>query len=247
MDGAAVRRAIEGVHVAYYLIHSLGTGASFEQRDRDAAGIFADAALSAGERSHGEVGDVLLGSCVPTAALQAALIVGSGSASFEMLHHLTERLPVTVTPKWVRTRIQPISVRDVLRYLVGSAAVSPDVNRPFDIGGPDVVTYAEMMPVLRRRRAAAARSDSRAAAHTPALVSAVRPGDASARRPGQADGRITQERGGESDCLHRYTCDARFRAQSPSEPVLGPRPAGAADPLIPRVRGGWVRVQVNDP
>ena len=166
MDEAAVRRALEGVSVAYYLIHSLGTGASFEQRDRDAAGIFAAAARSAGVqrivylggivsgpvsglsphlRSRREVGDILLGCGVPTAALQAAVIIGSGSASFEMLRYLTERLPVMVTPKWVETRIQPIAVHDVLRYLVGSAALPPDVSRPFDIGGPDILTYAEMM------------------------------------------------------------------------------------------------------
>ena len=166
MDGAAVRHALEGVDVAYYLIHSLGTGASFEQRDRDAAGIFAGAAMSAGVkrivylggivsgqasglsphlRSRGEVGDILLGSGVPTAALQAAVIIGSGSASFEMLRYLTERLPVMITPKWVETRIQPIAVHDVLCYLAGSAALPPDVNRAFDIGGPDVLTYAEMM------------------------------------------------------------------------------------------------------
>jgi uncharacterized protein YbjT (DUF2867 family) len=166
MEATGVRRALEGVDVAYYLIHSLGMGASFEQRDRDAAGIFADAAMSAGVkrivylggivagddsglsphlRSRAEVGDILLGGGVPAAALQAAVIIGSGSASFEMLRYLTERLPVMVTPKWVETRIQPIAVRDVLRYLVGCAALPPDVNRRFDIGGPDVLTYAEMM------------------------------------------------------------------------------------------------------
>jgi uncharacterized protein YbjT (DUF2867 family) len=162
LDGAGVRRALESVDVAYYLIHSLGTGASFEQRDRDAAAIFAEAAMSAGVtrvvylggivsgdgsglsphlRSRAEVGDILLGSGVPAAALQAAVIIGSGSASFEMLRYLTERLPVMVTPKWVETRIQPIAVHDVLRYLVGCAGI----NRRFDIGGPDVLTYAEMM------------------------------------------------------------------------------------------------------
>ena len=101
--------------------------------------------LSPHLRSRAEVGDILLGSGVPTAALQAAVIIGSGSASFEMLRYLTERLPVMVTPKWVGTRIQPIAARDVLRYLVGCAALPPDVNRRFDIGGPDVLTYAEMM------------------------------------------------------------------------------------------------------
>ena len=166
LEGTRVRCALEGVDVAYYLIHSLGTGASFEQRDRDAAGIFADAAVSAGVkrivylggivsgdggglsphlRSRAEVGDILLGGDVPVVALQAAVIIGSGSASFEMLRYLTERLPVMVTPKWVGTRIQPIAVHDVLRYLVGCAALPPDINRRFDIGGPDVLTYAEMM------------------------------------------------------------------------------------------------------
>ncbi len=168
LEGPGVRRALEGVDVAYYLIHSLGTGASFEQRDRGAAGIFADAARSAGVtrivylggivpgdgsgsglsphlRSRAEVGNILLASGVPVAALQAAVIIGSGSASFEMLRYLTERLPVMVTPKWVGTRIQPIAVGDVLRYLVGCAALPADVSRRFDIGGPDVLTYAEMM------------------------------------------------------------------------------------------------------
>src|SRR5579863_2712579 len=166
LEGTGVRRALEGVDVAYYLIHSLGTGASFEQRDRDAAGIFANAAMSAGVkrivylggivsgdgsglsphlRSRAEVGDILLGGDVPTAALQAAVIIGSGSASFEMLRYLTERLPAMVTPQWVNTRIQPIAVRDVLRYLAGSATLPAEVSRRFDIGGPDVLTYAEMM------------------------------------------------------------------------------------------------------
>ena len=166
MDEGAVRRALEHVDVAYYLIHSLGTDASFEQRDRTAAETFAAAAKAAGVqrivylggiisgqadelsphlRSRAEVGDILLASGLPTAALQAAVIIGSGSASFEMLRYLTERLPAMVTPKWVDTRIQPIAVRDVLRYLVGSAALPADVSRRFDIGGPDVLTYADMM------------------------------------------------------------------------------------------------------
>jgi len=166
LDDAAVRRALDGIDAAYYLIHSLGTGPTFEQRDRTAARIFARAAAEAGVkrivylggiiaapvadlsphlRSRREVGEILLASGVPTAALQAAVIIGSGSASFEMLRYLTERLPAMVTPRWVSTRIQPISVQDVLRYLVGSAELPADVNRSFDIGGPDVVTYADMM------------------------------------------------------------------------------------------------------
>lgn len=82
--------------------------------------------------------------------LRAAVIIGSGSASFEMLRYLTERLPVMVTPSWVSTRVQPIAVRDVLRYLVGSARMPADVNRAFDIGGPDVMTYRDMMQEYAR-------------------------------------------------------------------------------------------------
>ena len=92
-----------------------------------------------------EVGDLLMASGAPTAVLQAAVIIGSGSASFEMLRHLTTRLPVMVTPKWLDNRIQPIAVRDVLHYLVRAADLPPEVNRTFDIGGPDVLTYREMI------------------------------------------------------------------------------------------------------
>jgi len=186
-DPAAMRRALEGVGVAYYLIHSLGTESSFEERDRDSARIFADAAREAGVsrivylggiisdqhgqlsphlRSRGEVGDILLSSGVPTAALQAAVIIGSGSASFEMLRYLTERLPAMVTPMWVDTRIQPIAVRDVLRYLVSAAALPAGVSRRFDIGGPDVLTYADMM----RRYAAVAGLPPRLLLRVPVLT-----------------------------------------------------------------------------
>ncbi|MGZ4687848.1 NAD(P)H-binding protein, partial [Oryzihumus sp.] len=160
-DPAQVREALEGVDVAYYLIHALGTGRRFESRDRHTARTFAVAAREAkvgrivylgglypeGEElsphldSRREVGEILLASGVPTTVLRAAVILGSGSASFEMLRYLTERLPVMVTPKWLNTRIQPIAVRDVLRYLVGSAAMPAEVNRGFDVGGPDVLTY----------------------------------------------------------------------------------------------------------
>src|SRR3712207_5566998 len=101
--------------------------------------------LSPHLRSRAEVGEILLGSVVPTAVLRAAVVLGSGSASFEMLRYLTERLPVMVTPRWVHSRIQPIAIRDVLRYLVGCATLPRQVHRCFDIGGPDVMTYLEMM------------------------------------------------------------------------------------------------------
>lgn len=164
-DAGQVAAALEGVSVAYYLIHSLGSGRRFESRDRHTARTFGAAARTAGvDRivylgglfptgeelsphldSRREVGEILLASGVPTTVLQAAVIIGSGSVSFEMLRHLTERLPVMITPRWVDVRIQPIAVRDVLRYLVGSARMPREVNRGFDIGGPDVLTYRQMM------------------------------------------------------------------------------------------------------
>ncbi|KQY55998.1 NAD(P)-dependent oxidoreductase [Aeromicrobium sp. Root495] len=164
-DADAVRAALEDVDVLYYLLHSIGTGDDFEKTERDMAQGFADAAHDAGVqrivylsgmvpqgeelsehlRSREQVGQILLDSGVPTAVLQAGVVIGSGSASFEMLRYLTERLPVMVVPRWVTTRIQPIAVRDVLHYLVGSAEMPSDVSRRFDVGGPDVLTYLDMM------------------------------------------------------------------------------------------------------
>ncbi|WP_412747053.1 SDR family oxidoreductase [Krasilnikovia sp. MM14-A1004] len=109
------------------------------------SGVGGDRPASAHLRSRAEVAEILLASGVPTVVLRAAVIIGSGSASFEMLRYLTERLPVMVTPRWVRNRVQPIAVRDVLRYLVAAAELPAEVNRGFDIGGADVLTYAAMM------------------------------------------------------------------------------------------------------
>jgi uncharacterized protein YbjT (DUF2867 family) len=163
LDPDSVRAACEGVDVVYFLVHSL-SDKGFAATDRKVALILGEAAREAGVKrivylgglhpdgplsehleSRAEVGEILLRSGVPTAALQAAVILGSGSASFEMLRYLTERLPVMLTPSWVRNRIQPIAVRDVLRYLVAVADLPPEVNRTFDIGGPDVLTYVDMM------------------------------------------------------------------------------------------------------
>jgi uncharacterized protein YbjT (DUF2867 family) len=165
LDGDALRTALAGIDVAYYLIHSIDTGSNFAETDRRAARTFAAAAkeagvrrlvylgglapddeeLSAHLRSRSEVGQIMLESGVPTAVLRAAVIIGSGSASFEMLRYLTERLPAMICPRWVRSRIQPIAVVDVLRYLVGAAMLPAEVSRAFDIGGPDVLTYEQMM------------------------------------------------------------------------------------------------------
>ena len=164
-DGESVRAALSDVDVAYYLLHSIATGGSFGDTERDMAQTFATAAqqaavgrivylggleppdeqLSQHLASRAVVGKVLLGSGVPTAVLRAGVVIGSGSASFEMLRYLTERLPVMVTPRWVNSRIQPIAIRDVLHYLVSCADLPPEVNRGFDIGGPDILTYLDMM------------------------------------------------------------------------------------------------------
>nr|WSW71068.1 SDR family oxidoreductase [Streptomyces sp. NBC_00995] len=167
-DAESLAPAMRDIDVAYYLVHALTSGDDFEETDRRAATAFGEQArkarvgrvvylggltpsgvpeqeLSPHLRSRAEVGRILLASGVPTTALRAAVIIGSGSASFEMLRYLTERLPVMVTPSWVSTRIQPIAVRDVLRCLVASARMPREVNRTFDIGGPDIVTYRDMM------------------------------------------------------------------------------------------------------
>ncbi|MEU6662070.1 SDR family oxidoreductase [Streptomyces sp. NPDC046821] len=206
----SVATALRGIDVAYYLVHALGAGPDFEQRDRRAARIFAQAAHTAGVRrivylgaltprgvperalsphlrSRAEVGRIFLDSAVPTAVLRAAVVIGSGSASFEMLRHLTERLPVMVTPSWVHTHTQPIGIRDVLHYLTGSARLPADVNRAFDIGGPDVLTYRDMM----RRYAAVAGLPRRVIVPVPVLtarlsshwVGLVTPVPASIARP----------------------------------------------------------------
>ncbi len=163
-DAPTVRRALRGQQVLYYLVHSL-LRPDFVDFDRRAARIVADAAagaalsrivyvggiIPAGQElsdhlaSRAEVGEVFIESGVPTAELRAAAIIGAGSASFEMLRYLTERLPLIVTPRWLRTRVQPIAVRDVLYYLVKAAELPAEVNRPFDIGGPDAFPYTEMI------------------------------------------------------------------------------------------------------
>ena len=159
-----VRSAVEGVEVLYYLVHSMSGKGDFEAVERHVATTVATAARDAGVArvvylgglhpdgplsrhlaSRKEVGDILLASGVPTVALQAGVVIGSGSASFEMIRHLTEVLPYMPAPKWVRNYIQPIAVRDVLHYLIGAASLPPEVNRAFDIGGPDVLRYGQMM------------------------------------------------------------------------------------------------------
>ncbi|HZV83314.1 MAG TPA: NAD(P)H-binding protein [Geobacteraceae bacterium] len=158
--------ALEGVDTVYYLVHSMAGGrAGFEQRDRSAAENFTRAATAAGVRrviylgglgetstglsghlrSRMEVGEILQGGGFATTFLRAAVIFGAGGASFEMIRSLVERLPVMITPRWVSTRCQPIAVGDVIRYLIGCLHEERTAGGTFDIGGPDILTYREMM------------------------------------------------------------------------------------------------------
>ncbi|MET1019882.1 MAG: NAD(P)H-binding protein, partial [Microterricola sp.] len=165
LDPGDVTSACEGCDVVVYLVHSLSASGSFEETELQTARNLADAALAAGVRrivylgglhpdseqlsrhlrSRAAVGELFLGSGVPTIALQAGIVIGSGSASFEMIRHLTEVLPYMPAPRWVRNRVQPIAVRDVLHYLLGAVTAEGDVNRTFDIGGPDILRYGQMM------------------------------------------------------------------------------------------------------
>jgi len=184
-DAGSAQKAMAGQDVVYYLVHSLNRR-DFVDVDRRAAQVVAEAARVAGAArlvylggitpdtgplsdhlaSRAEVGQILLDSGVPAIVLRAAVILGSGSASFEMLRYLTERLPAMVTPRWVHNRIQPIAVRDVLHYLTAAAALPEKVNRAFDIGGPDVLTYLEMM----RRYAVVAKLPRRVVVPVPVLT-----------------------------------------------------------------------------
>jgi uncharacterized protein YbjT (DUF2867 family) len=158
-------RACAGVDVAYYLLHSMDGRDGFPRRDRELAWHFAHAVAEAGVgrvvylsglhppdgplsehlASRVEVGQLLLGSEVPTAVLQAAVVVGAGSASFELLRHLGRLLPVVPSAGWLDTRVQPIAVGDLLAYLTGAADLPPGISRTFDVGGPEVLTYREML------------------------------------------------------------------------------------------------------
>ena len=164
-DREALARAMEGADVAWFLIHSMGEGKDFAQTELDIAHAFADSArdcevgriiylgglhpegeeLSEHLASRVAVGEVLLNSGVPTAALQAGVLIGAGSPSFELLRTLTERLPGAFGPRWLKNRIQPIDAHDAVHYLVAAADLDPAVNRAFDIAGPDRLSYAEMM------------------------------------------------------------------------------------------------------
>ncbi len=170
-DVEALVQAMTGCRAAYYLVHSMiAAGHAYGERDRELAQGFAAAARRAGVArivylgGLGETGDhlsehlssrreierVLAGTGVPVTVLRAAMIIGSGSASFEILRYLVDRLPVMITPRWVRTRCQPIAVRNVLHYLVAVLATPATTGLVLDIGGKDVRTYRELMQMMAR-------------------------------------------------------------------------------------------------
>ncbi len=165
LQPASLAEALHGCTAAYYLIHSLGAGADFPERDAQAATNFGEAARHAGItriiflgglgdpatqlsshlRSRHQTGEALRAAGVPVTEFRAGVIVGSGSLSFEMIRYLTERVPVMICPRWVYTRIQPIAVRNVLDYLVAALQVPESTDQIIEIGGADVITYGEML------------------------------------------------------------------------------------------------------
>ena len=165
-----IAAALEGVDTVYYLVHSMSSSRPFDEEDRVAARSFGEAALAAGVRKviylgglgHGElsphlasrqeVGEILRASGVPTIEFRASIVIGSGSASFEMIRALVEKLPVMVTPRWVRVRAQPIAIEDVLAYLLEALDHEPGGGEVYEIGGADRVTYLELMQEYASQR-----------------------------------------------------------------------------------------------
>ena len=159
-----LKGALAGVHTAYYLLHSINLGSKFDEIEAQMARQFAQVAEAAGVKqivylggiandkniskhlaSRVSTGAQLASTSVPVMELRAGIIIGSGSASFEMLRHLTHRLPIMTTPKWVMNKTHPIAIRDILYYLKNAATLQEPINKVFDIGGPEVLTYADMM------------------------------------------------------------------------------------------------------
>ena len=171
LEPASLEDALENADTVYYLVHSMGSGAGFEYRDRQAARGFERAATGAGlERviylsglgddrdglsehlqSRREVETLLAAGTYDLTVLRAAVIVGDGSASFRMIRQLATRLPVMVTPRWVHTECQPIAVADVIAYLVGVLEAPETAGETYEIGGPEVLTYREMLEETARK------------------------------------------------------------------------------------------------
>jgi uncharacterized protein YbjT (DUF2867 family) len=171
LDAASLRRAMDGIAAAYYLVHSMETSTKFEALDRTAARNFAEAARAAGVRrivylgglgrgdrlsphlaSRQEVGAILRSSGVPTIEFRASIVIGSGSASYEIVRALVESLPVLIAPPWVETAAQPIAIEDVLEYLLAALEREDGRSAIFEVGGAEPVTYAEIIREYARQR-----------------------------------------------------------------------------------------------
>jgi uncharacterized protein YbjT (DUF2867 family) len=172
LDETSLPAALAGVHTAYYLIHSMGTARDFQHEDRRAAASFARAASEAGVRriiylgglgdperrlsahlqSRQETGRLLRSTGIEVIEFRASIIIGSGSLSFELIRALVERLPVMICPRWVGTPAQPIAIEDVLEYLLAALDLAPGESRTFEIGGPDQVSYGDIMRRYARER-----------------------------------------------------------------------------------------------
>lgn len=172
LDKNSLPAVLEGVTTVYYLIHSMGSSDSFEDEDRLAALNFGQAAKKAGVkriiylgglgdddemlsphlRSRQEVGEILRESGIEVFEFRASIVIGSGSLSFEMIRSLVERLPVMITPKWVSMSAQPIAIEDLLAYLLQALELPESESRIFEIGGKDIVSYADIMKVYARCR-----------------------------------------------------------------------------------------------
>jgi len=194
LTGDGIGKALDGIRTAYYLVHSMGGRSIFQNReyaDRDAkaAENFVKAAdaggleriiylgalgergdeLSEHLKSRAEIADILSSGRAAATILRAAIIIGAGGASFEMLRYLVERLPVMVCPKWIDTRIQPIVLKDVLQYLIGCLFNAGTKGMSFDIGGPEILTYREMMQQYAEARGLPQRLIFRVPVLTPLL------------------------------------------------------------------------------
>jgi uncharacterized protein YbjT (DUF2867 family) len=173
LDPGSLNEALQGVHTAYYLVHLMSGSKDFEKEDRQAATNFAQAAKKAGVqriiylgglgddadpklsphlRSRHEVGEILRGSGVETIEFRAGMVVGAGSTSYQLMKSLTDRLPVMLCPRWLATATQPIAVEDVLAYLLAAKDLPAGESRIFEIGGPDVVTYGDLIREYARQK-----------------------------------------------------------------------------------------------
>ena len=200
-DRDSLDRAMLGIDVAYYLVHSLGSAGDFEAEEAAAAQNFADAARDAGVhriiflgglgastpdasphlRSRWRVGDILRTSGATVVEFRASIVIGSGSVSFEMVRALVERLPVMVTPRWVSAPAQPIAVNDLLQYLESALTVEVGGNQVFEIGGADVVSYGGLMREYAKQRGLRRTMILRPSADAPLVQPVVGVGNAGVR------------------------------------------------------------------